>query len=174
MERTVQLRQTLISPWIDMIVSRSVVWKYPWFLFPSIDGIALWRYVMLSVQTEAVNYINYPESMSLNCHLFRVWWICTPHTTILSQLTSQEICEFSIPKSHKHKCPRLYYFCKCAYEDNPAPLPLNWSPQSTPPMFWWYLVTYSGQKTFCISWTHLLDTSVITVFLKLLMNWSVL
>ena len=129
---------------------------------------------MLSLWKISMKVINSSASMALNCYFFRGSHICTPYTTIYSQLIFQSMCEFSRPKQHKPKCPHLCHSLNCALKYNPECLSRNWSPQSTPSMFLLYLVKSSGQKTWCISWPLLLGTSFIPVFLKILMNFNVL
>ena len=116
--------------------------KVPLIYFSSIDGITLWMSVMLSVSTTSVKFINYPTSMAINCHFFRISHIFTIRTTMISQLIFQEMCEFSIPRSKKPNFPRLYHFSKCDLEEKPSPFSLNCYPQLTPSMFLWNFFTY--------------------------------
>ena len=82
-------------------------WKIPLIYLSNVDDIALWRSVILSLSTKAVKLINSSARMALKFNFFMVSRIRTSCTNICSQLILQEMCEFSIPKSHKTMCPNL-------------------------------------------------------------------
>ena len=83
---------------------------------------------MLSLSTTSLKFINSSSSMAPNIHFLRVSCICTPCTTIHSQLIFQAMCEFSRPKSHKPKFPHLYQFLNVLWEWSQNRSPLNGRP----------------------------------------------
>ena len=84
--------------------------RMPLIYFSGIDGISLLRSIVLSLSMTEFNLVNSSGRILLNFHLFRGFQICTPRTSIHSQLIFQAMSEFSRNKSPKPKWPSLHHF----------------------------------------------------------------